>query len=283
MEEMMKSYQLGIYEKAMPNSLSLLEKLRCAKEFGYDYMEMSIDETPEKLARLDSSKEERAKMVADMFQEGLPVRSICLSGHRKYPLGSKNPETVAQSLEIMEKAIVFACDIGARFIQLAGYDVYYEKSTPETRDRFADNLHKCVKMAAKYGVILGFETMETPFMDNVKKAMRYVDEINSPYLKVYPDIGNCTNAALIHGEDVLHDLRFGRGALIAMHLKETVPGKYREVEFGDGHVDFEPAIRTALNLGVKMFVTEFWDTPEHEYREHIAYSKKFIYDIFEHI
>lgn len=31
---------------------------------------------------------------------------------------------------------------------------------------------------------LGFETMETPFMDTVEKAMHYVKLVDSPYLGV---------------------------------------------------------------------------------------------------
>ena len=46
---MMKKYEIGLYEKAMRNTLSWSEKLRCAKECGYDYMEMCIDATDEKI------------------------------------------------------------------------------------------------------------------------------------------------------------------------------------------------------------------------------------------
>ena len=38
--------------------------------------------------------------------------------------------------------------------------------------------------------MLGFETMETPFMDTVEKAMAYVKDVDQAYLGVYPDIGN---------------------------------------------------------------------------------------------
>ena len=50
-----KEYYLGLYEKSMPNTLSWEEKLKVVKEAGFDYLEMSIDETEEKLARLDQS------------------------------------------------------------------------------------------------------------------------------------------------------------------------------------------------------------------------------------
>ena len=59
----------------------------------------------------------------------------------------------------MEKAIQLADDLGIRIIQLAGYDVYYEESTSETVQRFGENLKKCERMAARAGIVLGFETM----------------------------------------------------------------------------------------------------------------------------
>ena len=88
----MARYALGLYEKAMPGTMTIGEKLECAKECGYDYVELSVDETDEKLARLDWTKEERLALVTEMYRVGLPLRSMCLSGHRKYPFGAKDPE-----------------------------------------------------------------------------------------------------------------------------------------------------------------------------------------------
>ena len=76
------------------------------------------------------------------------------------------------------------------------------------------------------GILMGFETMETEFMNTVGKSMKYVDIINSPYLGVYPDSGNLTNAAKLYGTDVLEDLESGRGHIVALHLKETIPGAH---------------------------------------------------------
>ena len=42
-----KAYNIGLYEKAVPSSLSWEEKLSCARECGYDFLEISIDETDE--------------------------------------------------------------------------------------------------------------------------------------------------------------------------------------------------------------------------------------------
>ena len=109
----------------------------------------------------------------------------------------------------------------------AGYDVYYETGSDQTRRLFTENLKKAVEHAAA-GVLLGFETMETPFMDTVEKAMHFVHGIGSPYLGVYPDLGNITNAALLYKKNVTGDLETGRGRILAMHLKETFPSPCRD-------------------------------------------------------
>ena len=265
----MKAYQIGLYEKAMPGDLTWREKLETAKELGYDFVERSVDETDAKLARLDMSREARLEILKIINEVGIPFGSMCLSGHRKYPLGSSDPNTEARGMEIMEKAIQLAADLGIRIIQLAGYDVYYETSTPETVARFAENLKKATMMAARAGVVLGFETMETEFMNTVGKSMQYVDLVNSPYLGVYPDSGNLKNAAVTYGTDVYGDIRLGAGHTVAMHLKETVPGKFREIHFGTGHVNFKETIDTAWDIGVRRFVTEMWYVGQNNWRADI--------------
>jgi L-ribulose-5-phosphate 3-epimerase len=185
-------------------------------------------------------------------------------------------EKQKKSLAIMEKAVKLAADLGIRTIQLAGYDVYYEESTEKTRADFVKNLKIAAEMAGKEGIQMGFETMETPFMDNVKKAMEYVQLVDSPYLGVYPDSGNITNAALLYDDDVTEDLKRGKGHIVAVHLKETVPGKYREIPFGTGHVDFEQVIKTSWELGVRRYVAEFWYLDGQDYKAELKKASEFM-------
>jgi L-ribulose-5-phosphate 3-epimerase len=254
----MDPYRLGLYEKSMPGTLDLPRKLEAAASAGFDYLELSIDESDEKLARLDWTESGIREALAAQASAGMGIKSICLSAHRRFPLGHPDPLVQARSLEIMRAAIRLSGRLGVRLIQLAGYDVFYEPSTEATRASFARNLELCVEMAAGEGVVLAFETMETEFMDTVAKAMAWVERLRSPYLQVYPDLGNVTNAALASGGEVSSDLSAGRGHLVALHLKETRPGIFREVPYGEGHVDFPSACATAFGLGVRMFVGEFW-------------------------
>lgn len=48
----MSDYILGVYEKFTPEHLTLEERLYAAKECGYDFLEISIDESDKRLSRL---------------------------------------------------------------------------------------------------------------------------------------------------------------------------------------------------------------------------------------
>lgn len=263
----MKAYALGLYEKAMPSDISWREKLEAAKEAGYDYVELSIDATEEKIGRLDMPKEERLALVELMYEVGMPIRTMCVSALTKYSMGNDKPDYEARAMEILEKSIRFAEDIGVRVVMIPGYDVYYEPSTVETKRRDLKNLKRGAEMAERAGVILGLETMENEFMNTVEKAMKYVTLCGSYYLKVYPDLGNMTNAAVQYQSDVLEDLELGRGNITSLHLKETLPGRYREVPYGTGHVNFEAAIEKAWEMGIRRYVTEFWYLGAENWRE----------------
>lgn len=59
----MRNHPLGIYEKALAKDLSWPERLVLAKSCGFDFVEMSVDETDERLSRLEWTPAQRASLV----------------------------------------------------------------------------------------------------------------------------------------------------------------------------------------------------------------------------
>lgn len=271
---MMKKYEIGLYEKAMRNTMSWNEKLRCAKECGYDYLEICIDATDEKINRIFMDQEEKKRIMEAVFDVDLPIGSMSVSALTKYALGDPNEKIRKKAMEIAEKAIQLAVDLGARTVMIPGYDIYFGESTIETKKNFLENVKKIAEIAEKEGILVGFETMENNFMNTTGKAVQYVNMVDSAYLKIYPDAGNITNAAVENKHDVCEDLSLGKGKLIALHLKETKPGKFREVPFLTGHVQFEKIINTAWNLGVRRYVTELWDVGKDTWKEDILFANQ---------
>lgn len=265
----MKQYTLGLYEKSMPKELPWKDKLLAAKKAGYDFVEISIDETEEKIRRIYMSKEERLKLLQCMYEVDLPIRTMCVSALTKYSLGNEDSRLCERGMEIARQAILLAEDLGVRIVMIPGYDVYYEQSTATTQKRFCDNLKKVVMMAAAAGVLIELETMENNFMNTVWKAMYYVKQIDSVYLGVYPDSGNLKNAAVSLGNDEVRDILSGKGHISSLHLKETIPGTFREIPYGTGHVDFRKIIQAAWSIGIRKYVTEFWYTGNPQWQEEL--------------
>lgn len=272
----MTNYKLGLYEKALPEDLDWEEKLALTRKSGFDWLELSIDESDKKLSRLDS-KETIREIRTAISNTGVPIKTMCLSGHRRFPFGSHSAEIRENSMRIMHKALEVSCSLGIRLIQLAGYDVYYEESDAESRNLFLSGIEKAAALAAEHGVCMGFETMETPFMDTVEKGMRVVSKINSPYLGMYPDIGNLKNASILYGGNVVSDLSCGEGRIFAAHMKETRPGIYRDMFFGcGGHTEYLPCAKELLRQGVRMFTGEFWYHGEENYIERLEAASAFL-------
>ncbi|GIN69528.1 L-xylulose 5-phosphate 3-epimerase [Bacillus sp. J14TS2] len=270
---------LGIYEKALPANISWLERLELAKELNFDYVEMSIDETDKRLARLDWTQEERKAVIDGVLKTGIKIPSICLSGHRRFPLGSTNEQVRKQALEVMQKAINLASDIGVRVIQLAGYDVYYEEKSIQTRHYYIEGMKKCLELAAEKQITLAIEIMDDPFINSVTEYYKVKKQLPSPWLKVYPDLGNLS--AWIEN-DVGYELEIGMPQIVGVHLKDTLavangfPGKFKEVPFGEGCVDFEGCLKILkANHYSGPFLIEMWseksDRPEEEIKQALSF------------
>ncbi|WP_426460911.1 L-ribulose-5-phosphate 3-epimerase [Mycoplasma hafezii] len=265
---------VGIYEKAINNKFSLEEKILIAKAAGFDFMEFSVDETDMRLARLDWTDEQIKEVQELLVKHRFNFNSMTLSGHRKYPFGSHDRKIRARALDIMHKAIVLAKKLGIRTVQLAGYDVYYEESDEETRKYFIEGMKLATHIASKYSVMLAFEIMDTRFMGTNSRALTYVNMINSPYLGIYPDLGNIYQWA--NKEDLFNEFELAQHKLIAFHFKDTVPGKFRDTPFGTGTVDFEYMLTILKKLRLNQpIMIEMWslNKPEETKEEAIKYIK----------
>lgn len=278
---------IGIYEKATPKHLSWLERLNFAKELGFDFVELSIDETDERLARLDWSKEERLNLVEAIFETGIRIPTITFSGHRRFPMGSNDPEIEREAMEMMRKCITFAQDVGVRNIQLAGYDVYYEEKSDVTRQRFIKNLRQSCTWAEEAQVILSIETMDDPFINSIEKYLAIEKEINSPFLFVYPDTGNIS----AWHNDIWSEFYNGQRSIAAIHLKDTYAvtendkGQFRDVPFGEGCVNWEDVFATLKKINYNgPFLIEMWSENCHsidETRKAIRNAQDFLYPLIE--
>jgi len=236
---------IGLYEKALPDSLDWEERLLLAREAGYNFMEVSIDGSDERLERLQWDIVKKKKLREISEKTGIPLLTMCLSGNRRFPIGSSYTDIQKKGIEIITDAIQFAFQLGIRIVQIAGYDVVAgEKSTDLSKKTYGMNLRKCLNLAASLGVMLAIENVESEFADSLDKIVHYVRDINSPWLQIYPDIGNLTAM----NQDVKKQLQDYGNHIAAVHIKDTQPGIVRNIPFGEGTVDFISAFKVLKNI-----------------------------------
>lgn len=236
---------VGLYEKALPADMPWEERLVQAGQAGYDFVEISIDESDLRLARLEWPASERVALRRAIANTGIPIRTMCLSGHRKYPLGSASNDIRGRALDILHRAIDFAAGIGLDIVQVMGYDVFYEPAYAGTEARFLDGLRHGVRWAGAAGIMLALENTDLEFVDSVDRGLRLLEILNSPWFQLYPDMGNLAAA----GHDPVEQLRKAAGHLVAVHVKDTVPGVVRGVPFGEGIVPFGKVFQALAETG----------------------------------
>jgi L-ribulose-5-phosphate 3-epimerase len=266
---------VGLYEKALPAALSWEERLAAAGKAGYDFIEISIDESDERLSRLDWSASERAELRRSIANTGVRIMTMCLSGHRKYPLGSHMPELRRQGQDILRKAIDFAGDIGLRVVQVMGYDVFYETSDEETGANFVDGLKLGTRWAEQAGVMLGLENLDTPYVENISKALTIIREIDSPWLHLYPDIGNLSAAGYYPPDE----LALAKGQLLGFHVKDAMPKVIRGIPFEKGIVPFRETFQALAQMGFWGLIgVEIWGQmhADEDPVESVAAARRFV-------
>lgn len=246
---------VGIYEKAFPAGYSWEQILVSARQAGYDFVEMSIDESQGRLDRLNWKPAERAALRQAIHNSGVPIWGMGISAHRKFPLGSASADLRQQGLDILYQSIELAADLGVRVIQVMGYDAFYEPSNADTEARYLEGLSTGIQWASAAGVLLALENVDTELVNSASKIMRIVKLINSPWLQAYPDIGNMA----AFGYDPLEQLPQTKGHLVGVHVKDTRKGELRGVRLGEGIVQFEAAFQLLARLGYTgPLVMEMW-------------------------
>ena len=276
MYQNLQRHRVGLYEKALPNELSWEEKLSVTKELGFDFLEISVDESDERRSRLDWDDETIYTLRHQCECYGMPLQSMCLSAHRKFPFGSADPKIREQAVLHMEKAIALAYKLGVRTIQLAGYDVYYEPANRATHLRFIEGMKEAAKLAERAGVMLAVEIMDTDYLNSLSKFEVLNREVNSPYFTAYPDVGNISG----WNYDVCTELKLSKPHITQIHLKDTYrvtpeyKGQFRDLVIGDGEVNFDAIFRTLKETDcVVPLVIEMWAQDEH-WRAHIQTAQQ---------
>jgi L-ribulose-5-phosphate 3-epimerase len=265
--------KIGIYEKALLSDMSWEARLQIAQEAGYDFIELSIDQSDERMARLKWTQHKRDAFNRTVTCSGISVPMMALTSLRDFPLGSTNDAIRNKGLSLVRDSIRLASDLGIQVLQLAGYDVYDQQSTDNTRSRFLTGLEQSLPLAESADVILSLENMDIEYTSSIARVTEIVKKFQSPYLRVYADFGN----TCAWGNDLEPDLQAGKGYLLGVHVKDSLPKTFRRVPFGEGVVDFIAGFTTLRQIQYNgSFCVEMWSDDTADFQEKITHARKWV-------
>lgn len=264
----------------MPDDMHLHDKLQACLDVGFDSCEICIDLDPGRRARLDWGTSQRTQLSRFIEGKNLRIPTLSLSALRGCPLGALDEEANKQALDMLDKALVFGRNLGAGILLINGYDVYDTPSTPETRERFSQNILRAVELAETHEIILAMENAEKEFADTVEKVAYWVDRVQSPYFKVYCDPANAYNAYPGDGDKVYADIQTAKGHIVAAHLKDSVPGEYRMTPYGEGQVDFARFIPVLMEEGICQYTAELFYRDDRDWRAYAGWVGEFLRGFF---
>ncbi len=170
---------------------SLTDRFRAAKQAGFDGIELNSPFMgPEQRMNIQETK--RA-----IREAGLPVDGTVCSSHWKIRHSSSSADERATALEHLKLALRDTKEIGGQTVLLViGHGD--DGAEDEIWKRSLENISQALPLAAELGVFIAIENVWNHFLydhaggsdQTADKFVRFVDELNSPWVGLQFDIGN---------------------------------------------------------------------------------------------
>ncbi|HVC92790.1 MAG TPA: sugar phosphate isomerase/epimerase family protein [Pirellulales bacterium] len=216
---------------------SVLDKFKLLKELGYDGVELDAPSS------LDKDEVLEARDTT-----GLPIHGVVDSVHWNDTLSHPDPEVRSRGVQALEQALRDSKLYGGTTVLLVPAVVNKQVSYADAYQRSQAEIKKVLPLAGELGIKIGLENVWNNFLLSPLEEARYIDELESPQVGAYFDVGN----VLRYGwpEQWIRTL----GArIIKVDIKEFSQKKMNEeglgkgfgVELLEGDCDW-PAVMAAL-------------------------------------
>ncbi|MCU1241950.1 MAG: Xylose isomerase [Candidatus Acidoferrum typicum] len=222
----------GILLDMLPANLAYAERLKLAREIGFEVLQAPTEP--------DERKAEELRKAADAAQ--IRIDSVMNMDHWKYPLSSSDPAVVEKSLTGMRTSLHNAKLWGADVVLLVPAVLDPKTSYRDAWTRSQREIRKLLPLAEELKVIIAMEEVWNRFLLSPLEMASYVDEFQSPWVKAWFDVGN----VVLYGypQDWIRTLG---PRIVKVHLKDFKRNKdsYAWVNLGEGDIDW-PAVRQAF-------------------------------------
>ncbi len=221
--------------------MSMLDKFKLVKELGFDGIELNSPNSHS----LD-------EVLAARDQSGLVIHGVVDSVHWRETLSHADPAVRARGVAGLETALQDAKSYDATTVLLVPAVVNKEVSYAEAYERSQAAISKVLPLAAELDVRIALENVWNNFLLSPLETARYIDELESPYVGAYFDVGNVVNYGWPE-----HWIATLGERILKLDIKEysrkrrDEEGLWRgfEVEIGEGDCDWAAVMRALRDIG----------------------------------
>jgi len=229
----------------LPKELSYPDRFKMAVDAGFAGIEMRTVPDPK----------EAEEIRAASAGSGLRIHSVMNADHWTYPLSSSDAVVVNKSVAGMETSLRNAKLWGADTVLLVPAVVNPETAYRDAWTRSQQVIReRILPLAQELKVVVAVEEVWNKFLLSPIEFARYVDELASPWVKAYFDVGN----VVFYGypQDWVRTL----GPRIAkVHLKDfqldRPGGRFAWKNLGEGDIDWVEVRRAFDAIGYDGWMT----------------------------
>jgi len=218
---------------------SIEDKFKMARDTGFD----GVEAPP-----LYDPKETEAMRVA-AEKAGVEIHSVIFGGWGK-PLSSGDSQVAEEGVELVQKGLQGAKEMGATCLLLVPAVVNAETRYVDAYERSQKGIRKCLPQAEKLKVPIAVENVWNNFLLSPLEFARYVDEFKSPCVRAYFDVGN----VVVFGwpEDWIRTL--GK-RILRVHLKDFKKDTREWKNLRDGSVNWIEVRKALDEVGYSGYLT----------------------------
>ena len=244
----------GLTFSMLPDDLSIEDRFKLAKDVGFD----GVEAPPV----TDTKETEAMRLAAE--KAGVEIHSVIFGGWGK-PLSSGDPQTAEEGVELVRQGLRGAKEMGADCLLLVPAVVNAETRYKDAYERSQKGIRQALAQAKELGVRIAVENVWNNFLLSPLEFARYVDELDSPYLRAYFDVGNVV--AFGWPEDWIRTL--GR-RILKIHLKDFKKDTREWKNLRDGDVNWIEVRKALDEVGYKGYMTAELPGGDAEYLRDVA-------------
>lgn len=236
----------GIYLGCFPQDMPIVERFELAKEAGFDAIEIRGD-----LETMNS--DERLAELVKLSARTVPISSIMGAVGWRPSLTDPDESARKACVEGFKQTIRAAAKLNAGAILVVPGVVNEQTSYAQAWERAAQGLRALAPVAEEHRVYLGVENVWNKFLLSPLEMARFVDEIGSPYVCSYFDVGNVLNFG--YPEQWIETLGSRIRRVHVKDFRTSVGNHGGFVQLLEGDVNWPVVVAALRKIGYDGYVT----------------------------